>query len=750
MRFLSLVGFARLGQVLAVIVSGTLLAACQPSVLRGQAVIEGTQPDWHGFRARLLSEGLPLGGSVELTADGHFSLSLPQQVSPDLKVEVSNGRYRLQAALTSIPLQVDARSTALTALVMQRDEPLDRQQRLDAVTNVVHALFSGAAVSAPAWDQQTPLLKHYVDSWQLVLAVAGSDRHLSGFQLRYHDQLANSYALLNPQASIPSGHSPLNPEMPLMVRLGEQGQPLRWQHLSYTQQSWQCVDYFEHGQRWSPSVVGFWPLGTRLWAVLPAMDGQPQEQVQQQLLRLNQNHYCGHQGWRLPTRGELLSLVSREHGQWDFPLSLPFTDIGQYWIQDDQGHVQVLDLASQMLTDASVAQLLPLSFTADAKPIEKERRTDPVDLSELRRWYSAPRARWPAPAVDDSVQWQELGSLPGVVFPQDNPYSRAAVELGKALFFDINLSRNGNTACASCHLPEQMWSDQRRVSPGTDGVAGRRNAMPVTNTAYNPSLFWDGRVQTLEEQALHPVQDQLEMALTLDELLQRLQANSAYPAMFAAAFGDAQITTERFGKAVATFERTLISQPAAFDRFLAGDRGAMTDQQVWGLHLYRGKARCMNCHSGPLLTDFSFRNTGLTYYGRKLEDSARFAQTFRRNEMGAFRVPSLRDIQYSAPYMHNGVFPVLARQSNSGSVGGVLPMYNAGMTKGRNANYPQYQHKYDPFFPVVDELIQPLGMSNEEILALAAFLDAVSAPPRKEPASPEVLANPALELPPQP
>ena len=154
----------------------------------------------------------------------------------------------------------------------------------------------------------------------------------------------------------------------------------------------------------------------------------------------------------------------------------------------------------------------------------------------------------------------------------------------------------------------------------------------------------------------------------------------------------------------------------------------------------------MNCHSGPALTDYSFRNTGLTYYGRKLEDEARFNQTYHPGDMGAFRVPSLRDITYSAPYMHNGVFPVLAREGANGNVGGVIPMYNAGMTKGRNANYPQYRHKYDPFFPVVDDLIQPLGMSNQEILAVAAFLEAVSAEPRTAPADISILKNPSSEI----
>src|SRR5690606_8714445 len=181
-----------------------------------------------------------------------------------------------------------------------------------------------------------------------------------------------------------------------------------------------------------------------------------------------------------------------------------------------------------------------------------------------------------APSVDAGVNWQELGKLPAVEFPAENPYSEAKVALGQALFFDTNLSQQRNISCASCHIADQQWSDARRVSPGTNNETGKRNAMPVTNMAYSPNFFWDGRVRTLEEQSVHPVQDQLEMSLTLDELQQRLEENPEYPALFNAAFGSERITIEGFKQAVATFERTLISRPSVFDRFVGGDTQALT------------------------------------------------------------------------------------------------------------------------------------------------------------------------------
>lgn len=731
-----------------------LLAACKP-VAEGWLQLEDSQVDWSGYQVQLFQNDIPVGKAVPVAANGSFVMAVPHQVQSDtpLIAEAYNGLYRLRALADHSPLIISAKTSARLALAdrnhdgqLQMEETAFYEQpdaqQLDILHNVLHTVFSAAFSDN---EENTLLLKQYPDSWQLAQILASNQKHQISFMLKHHDALVRSYALLHKQADF---GSTTNPEMPYMLRLSNNGLPLRWQHLSYAQQPWACVDYFEKGLRRPDLTLGNWPLGVRLWAVDPQLQGDiASSQIASILQLYNTEERCHYRGWRLPNRTELLTLTNRKTGDWDFPLSLPFSHPGRFWIQGTQGQPHVLDINTGTIVNEQLAQLLPLSFTADPPPPQKERQTTPFDINTLRQMYTQAPQHWPAPQVDKGVQWLELGTLPPMPFPADNPYSQAKVQLGQVLFFDKSLSANNNIACASCHLPDQQWSDQRRRSSGTHGENGSRNAMPIINTGYNPSLFWDGRVSTLEEQSIHPILDKLEMALTLDQLLEKLNANPAYPALFKAAFGDEQITLARYQKAVATFERTLISQPAALDRFLAGEHSALNDQQIHGLHLYRTKARCMNCHSGPLLTDYTFRNTGLTYYGRELEDLARFRHSHKIADTGAFRVPSLRDIAFSAPYMHNGVFPVLARQSrDEQSVGGVIPMYNAGMTKGRNANYPQYQHKYDPFFPVVDDLIQPLGMSNEEMLALAAFLEAVSAPPRHSPANEQVLQNPLMEI----
>ncbi len=159
-------------------------------------------------------------------------------------------------------------------------------------------------------------------------------------------------------------------------------------------------------------------------------------------------------------------------------------------------------------------------------------------MAVLRAQYSGASAQWPAARVDDGVEWQELGPLPAVPFPADNPYSRAKVVLGQQLFFDKQLSKGRDISCASCHDPQKGWSDGLSVSVGHLGQKGNRNAPSILNSAFSSTQFWDGRVATLEEQSLHPIQNPIEMALSHDELLARLQASPDYQAAFATAFGD--------------------------------------------------------------------------------------------------------------------------------------------------------------------------------------------------------------------
>ncbi|MDF3935624.1 cytochrome-c peroxidase [Pseudomonas citronellolis] len=330
-----------------------------------------------------------------------------------------------------------------------------------------------------------------------------------------------------------------------------------------------------------------------------------------------------------------------------------------------------------------------------------------VDHACLRRVYSQPSANWPAPNLSPGVAWHELASLPKP--PAQDPLK---VALGEKLFFDPLLSRSGQLACASCHEPDLAFADGRKVSFGHDRQAGRRNAPSVAMASHFSQLFWDGRAGSLEQQALMPIVDPLEMAFTLDPLLTRLREHTDYPRAFATAFGTEVISAERLGQALAAYQRSLVPRRGALDRFLLGDSQALSDSQLRGLDLFRGKARCLNCHQGAALSDDQFHNLGLTYYGRKYEDLGRFRVSGRAEDVGAFRTPSLRQVARTGPWMHNGLFPDLR---------GVLNMYNAGMFHPQ----PTAQQKDDPLFPKTSPLLEPLRLDAGELQALLDFLQAL-------------------------
>ena len=184
--------------------------------------------------------------------------------------------------------------------------------------------------------------------------------------------------------------------------------------------------------------------------------------------------------------------------------------------------------------------------------------------------------------------------------------------------------------------------------------------------------------------------------------------------MFKEAFGSDEITTERLAQAIATYERTLMPKNSRFDKFMKGQSQALSDKEVWGLHLFRTKARCMNCHYGASFSDESFHNLGLTYYGRKYEDLGLFHTTGNTEDIGKFKTPSLRNVVKTAPYMHNGLFPHLR---------GVLNAYNGGMFHP-NANTKELEDKTRKNlpYPKTDLLLKPLNLSSDEIQALEAFL----------------------------
>ena len=331
----------------------------------------------------------------------------------------------------------------------------------------------------------------------------------------------------------------------------------------------------------------------------------------------------------------------------------------------------------------------------------------------IAQQYRQPVAQWPAPQVDADVQWQEMAALPAhAPAPPGNPFSDAKAALGKKLFNDPRLSRSGQIACASCHEADMAFADGRRVSFGHDRQSGRRNAPSLVMSGYSPALFWDGRGGSLEQQAMHPIIDPLEMAFDIPQLLQRLNADAAYREQFAQIFGAGPITTERTGQALATFQRTLVSatRNTPFEQLLRGRPQRMSDEQLHGLHLFRTKARCMNCHFGPALSDEQFHNVGLSYYGRKYEDLGRYEVTRKPEDVGAFRTPSLRLVMKTAPWMHNGLFV---------NMEGTLAFYNMGMPRPQ----PNAQQVNDSLFPRTSDRLKALNMYKDELRALRSFLD---------------------------
>jgi cytochrome c peroxidase len=264
--------------------------------------------------------------------------------------------------------------------------------------------------------------------------------------------------------------------------------------------------------------------------------------------------------------------------------------------------------------------------------------------------------------------------------PEENPLSVEKIELGRRLFFDRRLSRDGSISCASCHDPKRGFSDGRPVAVGVFGRKGRRNAPALINRGYGRSFFWDGRIATLEEQVLKPIQDPNEMDLTLAEAVSRVKLDES-----------------TIARALASYVRSILSGDSPFDRFINGDRRALTPEQQLGLQIFRGKGNCTACHVGPNFTDEKPHNTGVAWRDGKLTDPGRFALTGKNEDRGAFKTPTLRDVARTAPYMHDGSLATLED---------VIDFYDRG---GR----PN---------PNLDPEVRQLRLSSEERRGLAAFL----------------------------
>ena len=336
-------------------------------------------------------------------------------------------------------------------------------------------------------------------------------------------------------------------------------------------------------------------------------------------------------------------------------------------------------------------------------------------IDDLRVLYSKPISQWPKPTIDEGVKWEEFKALPKIDTNSLKRMQRPVVKLGKTLFFDPILSSSNQISCSSCHNPQTSWGDHLTVPIGHDHTEGTRNTISLLNVYARKQLFWDGRARTLEEQALFPIEAHHEMNMELTKLIPKLKAIPGYRKMFKEAFGDEDFSMPEVMKALAEFQRTLQSRRSRFDEFLDGKHTAMTDKEIQGMHLFRTKARCMNCHNGEFLTDDDFHNIGLTYYKRKYQDLGLYDITKNPEDVGKFRTPSLRDVMNTGPWMHNGLFD---------NIIGVINMYNSGMVMN-NPKTPE--QLADAMHPKTDVLLKPLELTREEIQAIAAFLEATTA-----------------------
>jgi cytochrome c peroxidase len=264
-------------------------------------------------------------------------------------------------------------------------------------------------------------------------------------------------------------------------------------------------------------------------------------------------------------------------------------------------------------------------------------------------------AAGPARAEDPALPVVPLGlDADALAIPEDNPLTPAKVELGKLLYFDGRLSKDGTVSCSTCHSPAAGWADPSPTSTGVGGGKGGRNSPTVINTAYGYFQFWDGRAPSLEEQSKGPIENPVEMATTHAAVVETIAGVEGYKPHFVAAYGDETVDIDRIAKAIASFERTVLSGNSAYDRYTQNkEEGALSDSAKRGLALFEGKANCTRCHVGFNFTDGVFHNIGVGM-DQPEPDLGRFVVTGQEADKGAFKTPTMRDISRTAPYMHDG------------------------------------------------------------------------------------------------
>jgi cytochrome c peroxidase len=331
--------------------------------------------------------------------------------------------------------------------------------------------------------------------------------------------------------------------------------------------------------------------------------------------------------------------------------------------------------------------------------------------------------------IKKAAFFRPLAELPDVPVPADNPITQAKVDLGRLLFFDNRLSGDAGTSCASCHDPRLGWGDGQALSRGYAGTQHWRNSQTTVNSAFFTKLFWAGEAPSLEAQAKSAITGNLAGNGDTVMIEERLALMPEYVTRFKEAFGVNEPSFDLVLKAIASFERVeMISRDSPFDEYLAGDKDALSDDAKKGLALFQGKARCIACHNGPLMSDENYhfldlpqnklfekdplRQVALRYqhyirgvpekvYRNADSDLGLYYTTKKESDRGRFRTPSLRYLDYTAPYMHNGVF---------GTVEEVIDFYDRGGGDD----------------PSQSPLIKPLNLTDDEKFELAEFLYSLS------------------------
>jgi len=296
-----------------------------------------------------------------------------------------------------------------------------------------------------------------------------------------------------------------------------------------------------------------------------------------------------------------------------------------------------------------------------------------------------------------------LGLQAGAAYvPDKNPITQVKIELGHKLYFDQRLSKDGTISCATCHAPEKGFSDGRPTSLGIGHQPGARNAPTVINRLFSKEQFWDGRAADLEDQALGPIQNPIEMGHTLEGMISSVEKIQGYAPEFQAAFGSPGINADRVAMAIATYERTVLAGNSPYDRYQAGDKTAMSEKAVRGMNLFNDaqKTNCVTCHAGFNFADESYHNLGVGME-KPNPDWGRFAVTKNDFDKGAFKTPTLRNITQSSPYMHDGSETTLLE---------VVNFYDKGGFKNQ----------------WLSKEIKPLTLSDQDKADLVAFLEALT------------------------